>query len=524
MPKKTHSFTVFLLKSTFDPSNTLEDDHGLVHVKDATEVPDSDVLYIHDPIARPPWWKTFFGIQQSLNQSLKGAILFHKFDQRWLLFTFGNVRSKIKSESFEHDFGKMISLNLVDPDKLKSTDTLSPTVSQRQRTQMPLDSNLGLFGFDGRTTILRGITGKSLNEYSDIVRSVTGSDSVKVRTPYSISELDDFCDLLIELYESEKYKDKFPDIENIQPVRDPALIAKLDASLLAALHAKSSSVQLTYPDIVNYKDGVFVKFKGEGKSESFEDIMISNYYDYLESRKKSVSELEIEHLKKHKIGLVNENGWEDDQESVYKSIVWDLVDGTTTYHISGGLWFEVDNDYITSLETYIDQHIVPWTSIEYAHPKESDFNLALAKKLGAVCLDTKDISPPKQRQVEPCDVFCRASGNEFIHVKRSTLSAGLSHLFNQGSNSYELLVAEPESRKKFSELLKDHFEETEIETILEDIQSGKLKITFLVTTHKSVALGAKAFPLFSKISAFKILRGLDAFRIPATISLVPDKS
>lgn len=434
------------------------------------------------------------------------------------------MKSKIKPESFEHDFGKMISLNLVDPNKLKSTDTLSPTVSQRQRTQMPLDSNLGGFGFDGRTTILRGITGKSLDEYSDIIRSVTGSDSVKVRTPYSIEELDDFCDLLVELYESEKYKDKFPDIENIQPVRDPTLIAKLDVSLLEALHAKSSSIQLTYPDIVNYKDGVFVRFKGEGKSASFEDIMISNYYDYLESRKKSVIDLDIEQLKKHKIGLVNENGWEDEQESVYKSIVWDLVEGTTTYHISGGLWFEVDNDYISTLEAYIDLHVVPWLSISYAHPKESDFNSDLAKALGAVCLDKKDISPPKQRQVEPCDVFCRASGNEFIHVKRSTLSAGLSHLFNQGSNSYELLVSEPQSRVKFGNLLKDHFGEAEIEAILEDIQNGKMIITFLVTTHKDTTLGAKAFPLFSKISAFKVLRALDAFRIPTKISLVPDES
>ena len=333
---KSHSFTVFLLKDSFDATNALEDDHGMLLVTDATEIAAQDVLYLYDPVAKPPWWKPFFGIKQPLTQSLKGAILFHKFKTQWLLFTFGNVKSKIKSEAYEHDFGKMISLNLVDPDRLKSTDTLSPTVSQRQRTQMPLDTDLGGFGFDGQTTILRGLTGKALTEYSDIVRSVTGSDSVKVRAPYSIGELDDFSELLTELYESVKYKERFPDIENIQPIRDPVVIENLNDQLLANLAAKATSIQLAYPDVVNYKDGVFIKFKGEGKSEQFEDITIENYYDYLEARKKSVSDLDLEMLKKHKIGLVNDDGWENDQESVYKSIVWDIVAGDSTYHISGG--------------------------------------------------------------------------------------------------------------------------------------------------------------------------------------------
>mgnify|MGYP003627906700 CR=1 FL=1 len=190
----------------------------------------------------------------------------------------------------------------------------------------------------------------------------------------------------------------------------------------------------------------------------------------------------------------------------------------------GGLWFEVANDYIATLNSYIDGHIEPWSSIDYDHEKESAFNVDLAKDLGGICLDITDISPPKQRQVEPCDVFHHTAGNKFIHVKRSTLSSGLSHLFMQGTNSYELLVGEQESRKKFAELLKPHLADVQIDTILNEIQNGQMAISFVITTHKDVSKGALALPLFSKISAYRTLRTLNRYRIPARISFAPDVS
>ena len=72
--------------------------------------------------------------------------------------------------------------------------------------------------------------------------------------------------------------------------------------------------------------------------------------------------------------------------------------------------------------------------------------------------DKGNIAPARQTQVEPCDLYAANDGHAaFGHIKISTFSAALSHLFNQGTNAISLLKLDNDAvtRLRLSSLRKE---------------------------------------------------------------------
>lgn len=523
---KTRNLTVYLLKEGFDHSNTLIDDHDLELIENASNIPNESVLYVLDKQANPAWWKNFFGIPKPLLQALKGALLFYPYGDRTFAFSFGHVSQKMKSNAYEYDFGITVTLNAVDPDKLKSTDTVEPGETRRQRTQLPLDSSLSAFKFDGRTTMLKGVTGKTTERYSDVVKSVTGAHSLKVRAPIEVEGFDDLCEFLLELYTSKDYRKLFPDVDNVRVVRDPDIIGTLDQLLLREVRNGSDEVELMVPDIINYFDNVYCKFRGLGRSNQYDEVILESYLEYLSARGVDPADLELADVKKHQLTMVNESGFVSGEAySIYNSIVMSAVSDGKSYHICEGNWYEVDGDYVSEIEEFVDAFFEDCDLPAYAHDNEADYNDSAANELGGICLDKTDISMPGQSQIEPCDILLASEDNrDFVHVKRSTLSSGLSHLFNQGLNSYELLKKQPASLNKLKAIVASKSDDETADQVLTDFESKKLRLTFAVVTHKDGGLKSRAFPLFSKITAYRTFTELKAYDVQARIVLIADAS
>ncbi len=102
---KSRSFSIYLLKSGFDHTNTLKDDHALAESTAADNLPEGATLFVLDNPPNPPWWKSYFGITQNLQQTLKGAIIFLSVSDRVCAITFGHVYHNLQSEAYEYDFG-----------------------------------------------------------------------------------------------------------------------------------------------------------------------------------------------------------------------------------------------------------------------------------------------------------------------------------------------------------------------------------------------------------------------------------
>lgn len=523
MPKM-RSFSIFLLKEEFNHENCFKDDANIGEPVNTGVLPDDALLYIFDNPSHPPWWRQYFEIELTLSQALKGAILVLEVDGRVFCITFGHVAHKLLDTAFEYDFGMQVTLNCLDPNKIKNTDTLIPASSMRQRMQVSSDTELANFDFDRQSTIVKSLTGKVRDEYKDLIKSATGGAHLRVGTDVAAEELTEFCRKLLRLYKSDDYKTYFPDLLNIIPLHDPIVIEKLNIKLLKAIH-EDGDIALAIPEIVDYQNGVFIRFNGaRGRREVCDDIQFSAYLDYLKERSIVSSAINIELLTKHNMYLCDEEGNKKGKAfSIYKSLVFDAeIDGDTSiYHLSEGGWYRVEGDYVKELSEYLDPLCIDQHLPDFNGGYEKDYNEMVCKVGDRANLDRTSISPNGQRQIEPCDI-AELQGDciNLIHVKISTQSSLLSHLFNQGINSFDLLRANFEARQKLKRLLEKEKGLPLPEAWTKALSSNNFSVSYAIVTHKDAGKKSKNFPLFSRIGLYRIMKDFETRGITRSYQFV----
>lgn len=526
---KRRTFSIYLLKDGFDASNSLKSDHDLQEGFEAKDLPEGAKIFVLDSAPRDPWWKSYFAITAPLSQTQKGALVFIPVDDRTFALSFGHVSHNLKDISYEHDFGLRVTLNSVDPQKLKSSDILEPSAARRQRIQLPTDSDLTLFDFDRESTVLRRITGKVKDEYSDLFRNATGASNLRISTAVTPGNLASLCEELITLYRSEDYKKSFPDIHNIAPINDPTEIATLNGLLISAIREKSIDVNLTVPDIINYSDNVFSSFSGAGKSHVYDDVYIGSYYKYLESNNFDINSIALDDLKEHQLVLCDEEGVSSDRFTILKSLVFETAipsQPTGIFHICEGTWYRVETSYIQSINEYIDTYFKPSTLPDYTQSNEGDYNSFVPTvDSKAICLDKSNISPDGSTQIEPCDILTVADDLVALcHIKISTLSAQLSHLFNQGINSVEAIRSDTDCLDNLIQLISERGKGRDPEGLIKKVNNDDYVIVFGIITRKDPIYKSLNLPLFSRISLRRSLKALQIMRVPAQVIFIPDKS
>ncbi|WP_116052052.1 DUF6119 family protein [Amycolatopsis palatopharyngis] len=408
---RSRAFSIFLLKEGFDSTTALREENRLIESVPASNLPTGATLFVLDGPARPPWWKSYFGVERDLFQASKGALVFVPIADRVCVLAFGHVSHNLRDESYEYDFGIKVTLNCVDPQKLKNTDTLEPGSARRQRTQHAIATDLTYFDFDQDSSVLKSITGKVKDEYTDVVKHATGASSLRVSTPVASADLTDLCARMLDLYRNESYVESFPDIQKIAPVRDPDQIAALNHTLQQQIRAQADNVHLAVPDLIDYShdsDSTYAMFTGAGPSDLHSDIAVGNYYEYLTGNGFAVASLTVERLKTHRLHLVNEYGEPRDSHTVFKSLLFDtsLPGSKAAFYLNEGNWYEVDRDYVDRLQTRLEPY---WSELafleECAQHLEADYNEDIGKKPEFVCLDKTNVSRRGQTQIEPCDVY-----------------------------------------------------------------------------------------------------------------------
>jgi uncharacterized protein (TIGR04141 family) len=526
---KSRSFSIYLLKEGFNAANALRDDHALDDEVGAQGLPPGATLFVLDSEPHAPWWKLYFAIEKNLTQVNKGALVFLPVAERCFALSFGHVAHNLIDTSYEYDFGLRVTLNSLDPHKLKSTDTLDPGAAKRQRTQLPIESELTLFDFDRDSTILRSLTGKVRDEHKDLFKHATGSSNLRISTDVESGGLMDLCEQLLGLYQSEQYKAAFPEIQNIVPVRDPAQIETLNLRLLEAFQERDPDLNITVPEIVNYSDNLYAAFAGAGRSLVYDDVYIGRYYEYLDEHAVELTTVGINDLRRHALVLTDEDGNARDRYSIFKGLVFDTTLAGAqdeTFHLTEGNWYRVEDSYITRLADYLDPLCVPSDLPPYDHASEGEYNAAIAVGDATVaCLDKQNISPDGQTAVEPCDLLAVRDGvAAFYHVKVSTLSAQLSHLFNQGVNAVELMRLEPQAVDRLEVLIRDALAGGDPDALVALVRERKYRVVFGIVTRKDPAARSANLPLFSRISLMRGMKALQLMDVPASTIFISDQA
>ncbi|MCV9926633.1 TIGR04141 family sporadically distributed protein [Flavobacterium sp. LS1R49] len=520
---KSRGFSIYLLKSTFSNENALKEDHSLELLSEGViNLPDGAFMYIADRPSSVPWWKNYWGVQKDLYQMQKGALVFLPINNRWVVLTFGMTYHQLNDNCYEYDFGLRTTLNALDPTKIKSTDILQPENAKRQRVQSPTASELNFFDLRSDETILKKMTGAVKDEYADLFKNITGGNSLKVSSNLQADGISDLCINLVEIYEKDDYKTTFPELQNIVPVKDPALLDLLKKNLIEAFNRNPAPVELvlSIPELFDYSTDYKIKFSGEGRSNlEFTDVYIKGYREYLLD--KGIEEVEdVEKFNTHKLRILDDNEILIKEYSIYKSFLFDCEVEGKTYHLCEGEWYFIETDFIINLSTELDSIFIDNHSflLQCEDKREDDYNISVKNSNpNIICLDKKSISPNGQYQVEPCDlIYINNNYLELAHVKISTRSSSLSHLFNQGVNSVQLLRSNNQAKDKLKELVENEV------TILPFIDEGKYSVTYGIITKNDKAKKSKSLPIFSRISLLRTVNALRTMNIPVSAYYIFD--
>jgi uncharacterized protein (TIGR04141 family) len=192
--------------------------------------------------------------------------------------------------------------------------------------------------------------------------------------------------------------------------------------------------------------------------------------------------------------------------SVYRCLCAEVSDGGKQYILSNGQWYLIDETFSNDVENFYNHEIgLSDLQLEEAklNEKEEDYNnrIAALDNEHRLIMDRQliqHVSGPDK--IELCDIY--TSNKEFVHVKRYTGSATLSHLFNQGLVSGELLV-----RKGFREklntkidVLANGSEHRDLSAwkIVGDFHRDDYKIIFAIITDCEA--DKPSIPFFSKVA------------------------
>ncbi len=514
---KSRTFSVYLLKPGFDAENALKDDHSLGNrLTDVNRLPAGATLFLADNIPTDPWWKAYWGITHDLQQVLKGAIVFLPTGNRCVALTFGHTYHNLKSEAYEYDFGLRATLNAIDPNKIRATDVLQPEDAKRQRIQSPVASDLTFFDINSDDTVVKRLAGSVRSEFQSFFRHVAGANNIRISSQVDASEMENLCSKLLELYELEDFKAVFSDIQNISPVRDPSTIQSLDERLLSAFREESVDIVLTIPEILDHENDFHIVYSGaHGPRKTYDTVFIGHYREFLRSR--DIEDADLNQLKHHRLNIRDDNGSTKQSYPIYQCLLFDCTVDANHYHLCDGSWYRIEQDYIKQLKADLDPYFADHPVLQECDDwRENDYNQTIANThINYACLDKTSISPQGQTAVEPCDLYTADGSVAYlIHVKISTRSHSLSHLFNQGTNSVELLRLSTEARANLKTLVPAEQRSP--------IDNAAFAVTYGIITAKNKTMKSDSLPIFSRISLRRATQSLKLMAIPCSVVLIKD--
>ncbi|ATY76374.1 hypothetical protein CVS41_04060 [Aeromonas veronii] len=476
-------------------------------------------LFVKVSTEKKPKWSSFTenitgaSLDELANRS-SSAVLIIKTATATMAFTFGYGRFLIDTKYFIHDFGIKAALNTLNHDSLRSVDlfTLEDQAVQK-KSQASRESSVGVFGIDISRDVLRAVTGSPKNGVN--LKNISGGDAVySFGIEMDVDEISQLVDLLSGYYANDSYKSNFSWVDNIRKVKEKSEIDHLDAKLINKIKAKSTEITITIPEIVQW-DSIYGFSFTRTKSSIKPTIEPKEYLDNID-----IATISVDSIKRDKLFVydVHEN---ESEHQIYKCIYFEHKETDKTYILFAGLWYEIDNSFVARVDSTLGKinvsslafpRVYVWDEVKDGKTKskiesEGDYNERASTSHSYHLLDKKLIKSNRTTTpIELCDLM--TDNKQFIHVKhRKGGSAGLSHLFAQGSVSAEILLGDKEFRKKARTVLKRVSSGLQDSVPLDSFKSDGVEVVFLILGEDSASLKSN-LPFFSKVNLSKAFENL----------------
>lgn len=549
--EKSHSLSIFLLNKNFSDKSFLNNPKDYSE-ESAAKIPENYRFYLKKCKSNNPWWFEYCGAlnQESISQS---AIVYCPVKKRKkeyaFLLTFGMGYHDINEDYLNKNFGMIVAKNAIDPQKISSVDAVSLVNQMKSRIQPAESESLGFIGLDYDSTQLKNLVGVPEKTYENTMSHISGAKSLRVTNRFTADKLDGLLESIINIYESDKSKGKFPELENIVLIEDEKFMATLDGTLIDKKGLLFKDVLLSWPDIVDsVKDYTYQFVCEKKKSDEFEYISKDFFNSFLHTEHLS---MDATFLEKVKVVQIDHSEEEIRKSLNLKKCLFCCCElSGEKYGLHDGFWYCFNKDFEKKIDVFLEQFVVdkpPYLS-DFDHQAEpvtgkrtikledkwwveDSYNRRQENVASKVFLLDKNNAQEKKSKLELCDLLHFENASVLlIHNKLDTTSATLSHLFNQGAIAAESLGYvgfKSQLKDKLNEILGNFSGKKLTKKEIELIDKGHFEVLYCIITSKANYSDSKKkkinyLPLFSKIALRNAIRRLNAINIKAKVCFIKE--
>ncbi len=479
-------------------------------------------IYVKNSFPHPPAWaKIFtdisdFPVEIFGSASSVGAVCILRCRGNTFILSFGTGYHLIRQDLIERDFGLRVTLNSVDPDKLRSLDKASYVDNPlNSRTQSTREVDIFELHVDSEMEMLYAVTGAS--KIPQFGSHVTGRDALTLMVEVGFNGISEILNIAYQQYNL-ALPSQFSWVDNIIRVRDLDTMEILDLELVDILQRESiDNIWLGEPEIVDWEGQIGYSFDLYPKTLRHVVLDIKDYFSYLKDKGKS---LDLDSLLHGHVHVNNSEFHPIKSWSIYRCLYAEIEVGKEQYVLRNGAWYRIDNNFVNDVDHYLSSLKSPLYALPiYNHDDEGSYNKFVTEENSSfVLMDKNNIKIGNVHdKIEFCDLI--KDGFELIHVKFYRSSSTLSHLFSQGAVAAETFISDEVFRERLNGKLPDGLK---LSNHIDRPDPSKYKIIYAIATKKSLPV---ELPFFSKVAlknSLKILKMLNFTVEIAQIQIAPE--
>jgi uncharacterized protein (TIGR04141 family) len=388
-----------------------------------------------------------------------GAVLLVRAHGRVFAVTFGTGFHAVDEALKEPDFGLLVAANSIDPDQVMLADSRGMGKGRRNAmSRLPTPNDMFALGLLTDEEWIRRFGGVA--ELPGFARTVSGADSLSLAIDeFRLADLPETLGKAVDLWRADDYKTRFPFLTYFRRVSDKELVGELDDLVEVLIRTRDPEVGFAVPDEYHLTADWYHVTRRRRHHDLFE-LLTDEMYS-------AIDQVDgwADPLNAVKVEAYDMNGDIVSRPRPLRSYVVATVDRAAgaikqQYTLTAGIWFRVDQAYVEQVDRFLANKVVDLTA-ELGLPLwdekfleenvagkygEQRYNIWVGDQLGHVVLDRKLYRGSAGEKVEICDLLTK--GKHLICVKRMDGSDKLSHLFQQGSVSAQLVMGNDDYRDK----------------------------------------------------------------------------
>ena len=503
------SFSAFLLR----PSQVQKFESALITGRGGLEVaPPLNGVFVPLPStpAEPMWLTLVRRLlvapgNLTLQAQSPGGLIFVQRAGKHFILTFGHAWQRIENEWLEPEFGRRVALNSIARNKvveIRAEQVFAKWHLASERA--PRASSVDEFGVEFDRDLVAAVEGIPSDDL--LGKSIRGATSLRAQLP--LSGIAAALDRVADLFDSDAYKQTWPELDNMAPVKDSGLIAQLETQLDAEFASGTAQRRLNLftPDQRREESAVpdsYVFGRLSKTPATSPYLLVAGWLNYLQKEQLTPS---VDAARQSRVHLMDEAKAEMRSHPVFDCFGYELMLNGKQYVLSSGVWYAVVDSFLRRINQDVDRIAAPLINLPAWNQTDSEgaYNDLCGGLQGFLHFDAKNILfGGGQSKFEFCDVF-HPGTKTLLFAKIASKSAGTSHLVEQVRRTAELLFStDPAYRKELAKVLRKYHPAADRRWLDSRPRNGEWKLCLV-----SLGKPGRKLPFFAKCALVRLHRDL----------------